>query len=602
MNKIKLSNLSHFYTALKLVFDCAPWLTVAGFFLTFIQSFFPLFIIYLIKELVDAVSMAVNAPDKALVFNQVLWIVAATGIAYLVNALANAAGFYLREHQSQLFADHMYSKLHRKAASLDLEFYETPGWHDMFYRALQDSPTRPVSIVNNVFYMLQYSLALLLLGTFLMFSLHWAIVPVLILATVPAGIIRLLYAEKMYNWQYNNTQNERKAAYYNRILTSEPFAKELRLFGLQDYFITAFTALREQLRKGRLSIHRKRLLLEIPAHIVAAVTVFGAFAWIAQGAVYGSLTIGLVVMYYMALQKGVYYFKDLLGSFTTLYEDNLYLENLNAFLKIENKHAESVNALPFPRPLQKGIVFGNVSFKYPNSKRQALSNINISIPAGSTVALVGDNGAGKTTLVKLLCGLYRPDSGDITIDGVNIHEMSSEALKANISVLFQDYVLYNLSLRENIGFGNIKNLLDQDKIKKAAQDAGAGGIATQLPQGYDTVLGKIFDNSEELSIGQWQKIAMARAFFRDASLVILDEPTSALDPKAERDVFEKFAEITHNKTAVIVSHRFSTVKMADYIYVLQNEGVAEHGTHNELMAANGIYARMYSLQASNYLD
>ena len=599
MKFFRVGSISHFKRALKLVYSSSPGLTVANFFLTFIQSIFPLIIIYLIKELVDAVGIALKSVDKDAAFQHVQFIIMLSGITFLINALANTISQYVRENQSQLFSDQMYDRLHKKAVTLDLEFFENPMYHDMFFRALQDSPNKPVKIVNNVFFLVQYFLAIIILSVLLV-SLHWSIAIVLLVATLPNGFIRLKYADKLYKWQNTNTQNERKASYFSRVLTGDVFAKELRLFQLQNYFINNFSLLRKNLRDSKLSILKSKTVSESAIQFLAALAIFITYGFIAYKAVYASITIGALVMYFMALQRGMSYFKELLFSFASLYEDNLYITNLSAFLELKNNMGDSKDKENMPQPIKQGIVFKNVSFKYPNSSRNALDNINMTIEQGKTVAIVGANGAGKTTLIKLLCHLYEVGSGQILIDGKNITAFNDKDVKANISVLFQDFVLYHLTVKENIGFGNVDKLQNDEGIKQAAQKAGIHDLIMTLRQQYDTVLGRLFDESEELSIGEWQKIAMARAFFKEAQIIILDEPTSALDPKAEYEVFKQFKEITKGKTAIIVSHRFSTVKMADYIYVMEKEKIVEEGTHETLMQLNGKYTQMFEMQANNY--
>ncbi len=595
----KSSFIKNFGTALGLVYKTTPGYTIANFVITFIQSIFPLIIIYLIKELVDAVQIAVMAEDKAKAFNRVTAVVLLSGGVYLVNSMANALSQYIREYQSQHFSDAMYNKLHVKASQLDLSFYENAQYHDMFYRALQEAPYRPVKIVNSLFYIMQSFLAICILSA-LLISLHWSIALVLIIATVPVGYIRMKYALNMYKWQKENTQRERKSYYFSRILTNEIFAKELRLFGLKKYFSRAFKITRAKLIKERLQIIKNKTYKELPTQILATLAIFSAYGFMAHGAVYGTLSLGALVMYFMALQKGMGFFKEFLNSLSALYEDNLYIENLMAFLKLENSMTYSGKKGRFPDNLKKGITLRNVSFKYPNSQRHALKEINMHIKPQTTVAIVGDNGAGKTTLVKLLCHLYQADSGEILIDDTPLNQINDEDIKSHISVLFQDFVLYHLSAKDNIMFGRVDRPLDAEQIKEAAQKAGIDKTIEHLPQQYDTILGKLFDGCEELSIGEWQKMALARAFYKNSPVIILDEPTSALDPKAEYEVFRKFKEIIRDKTAIIVSHRFSTVKMADYIYVMEKETIIEEGTHAQLMQLNGKYASMYRMQSEAY--
>jgi len=420
------------------------------------------------------------------------------------------------------------------------------------------------------------------------------------MATVPTALLRLYFSGKIYTWEKSQTQNERKAIYFSRILTNEVFAKELRLFRLQDYFINNFTELRKKLRESKLKIIKSKSIWESLLQIFSATVLFSTYAFIAFRAVNGLLSIGALVMFYMALQKGMSYFRDLLLSISSLYEDHLYISNLTSFLNIENRKRSELRIKDFPKELREGIVIKDLSFAYPNSKRQALRNINMQFKAGTTVAIVGDNGAGKTTLVKLLCHLYDADKGDILIDGTPLNHISDEDIRAHISVMFQDYVLYHLTAKENIGFGHIEHLHDTEGIKQSAHKAGIHNFINTLRDGYDTVLGKMFDGSEELSIGEWQKLAMARAFFKDAPIIILDEPSSSLDAKTEYEIFKQFKEISKGKTSIIISHRFSTVKMADYIYVMEKECIAEEGTHDELIRKGGKYAAMYQMQASNY--
>jgi ATP-binding cassette subfamily B protein len=308
----------------------------------------------------------------------------------------------------------------------------------------------------------------------------------------------------------------------------------------------------------------------------------------------------VLVLYYQALQRGQNDLKSLLGGLSGLYEDNLFLANLYEFLDLKPKVVEPSNPKPLPIPMKKGIVFNHVSFQYATTKRQALQNINLTIRPGEVVALVGENGSGKTTLIKLLCRLYDPTFGSITIDGVDLRQFEIAALRRQISVIFQDYTKYHLTAKENIWLANINLPFSYEKITAAARRSGADDVISKLPQGYDTILGKFFEQGEELSIGQWQKIALARAFLRDSQLIVLDEPTSALDPKAEEEVFQNFRQLIKNQAAILISHRLSTVRMADCIYVMANGSIIESGTHEELINLGSSYANLFETQAQHY--
>lgn len=305
-------------------------------------------------------------------------------------------------------------------------------------------------------------------------------------------------------------------------------------------------------------------------------------------------------MYYQAVQRGQDAFRGLWNGLSNLYEDNLFLFNLHEFLDLKPKIAEPLHPKPLPQLRQIGIKLEQVSFQYPSSTRKGLENISLTIRPGEVVALVGENGAGKTTLIKLLCRLYDPTEGSISFEGVPLHQFTTTDLRRQISVVFQDYAKYHLTAKENIWFGNIDRPPDEGQIEEAARKAGADSVIAGLPKGYETMLGNWFEDGEELSIGQWQKIALARAFLRDAQLIILDEPTSALDAQAEAEVFEKFRQLTKGRSAILISHRLSTVKMADHIYVLEKGRIVESGTHDELMQLGSKYAHLFEIQAQHY--
>jgi ATP-binding cassette subfamily B protein len=310
--------------------------------------------------------------------------------------------------------------------------------------------------------------------------------------------------------------------------------------------------------------------------------------------------LGGLTLYYQAFQRGQGQLQSIFSSMVGLYEHNLYLADLEEFLTLERRVGEPERPVPVPRPMQQGIAFDQVSFKYPTGGDLILDDVSLTIRPGEIVAFVGENGAGKTTLIKLLCRLYDPTEGTITLDGIDLTAFESAALRREISVIFQDYVKYQLTARENIQFGNPDLPPDEERLVEAARHSGADAVIAGLPGGYDTVLGKWFEGGEELSIGQWQKIALARAFLRESQIIVLDEPTSAMDARAEYELFARFRQLAAGRAAVLISHRFSTVRMADCIYVLEGGKITERGTHEHLMSLNGTYAHLFEMQAQNY--
>ncbi|MFH1066934.1 MAG: ABC transporter ATP-binding protein, partial [bacterium] len=495
--------------------------------------------------------------------------------------------------------DHVQSLLHAKAVALDLAHYENAQYHDAMHRAQQEVHYRPMSVVNGLTQVAQSGLALAALAG-LLFSLHWIIAVVLLAAAVPGTLARLKYSRQLYMWQRQRTPTERQNWYFQSLLTDETHAKEIRLFDLGGLFIQRFNDVREILRLERLRLMTHRALTELTAQLAGLLAIFGALAYLAYQTVRGIITLGGLVMYYQAFQNGQNYLHEVLKGLANLYEDSLFLTNLYEFLELQPRVVSPPSPRPLPQPIQRGIAFNHVHFGYDDSSHAVLDDVTFSIRAGEHIALVGANGAGKSTLIKLLCRLYDPTSGSITLDGIDLRALDLAVWRRQISVLFQDYARYYLTARENIWLGNTRLAPDDNKIEAAAHISGADDVIKKLPRGYETRLGKWLDDEQELSIGEWQKIALARAFIRESPIVVLDEPTRALDASAEYEVFQKFRQLANGRTTILISHRFSTVRMADRIYVLANGRIAEAGSHDELMRRGGQYARMFELQAGNY--
>lgn len=551
------------------------------------------------KLVIDSITIGISAADKSAAFGKIILYIGLIGLATLLSHALSSINSYLSEHLSLNIWDYLSDILHSKSIEVDLEYYENPDYFDTLHRAQQGAIQKPTSAFNNSVQLLQNGLSMVaMLGV--LFSFHWLITVILVFAAIPGVLFRLKFSQRLYRWDRSKTSTQRHVSYFQYLLTSDYFAKEIRLFQLGPLFIKRFHELRELLRKEKLSIAVKRTIADFIAQFITVLAIYGSFTFMAFRAVHGLITLGDLVMYYQAFQRGMNFFRTLLSNGASLMEDTLYLSNLFEFLDLQPKITDPAEPQTIFSTITRHIEWKNVSFEYPSTDRYVLDDISISIKPGEQIALVGENGAGKSTFIKLLCRLYDPTGGDIYIDGRNIKEYRVQDLRKQISVVFQDFVRYHMKVRDNIWFGNVDLEKDDPQIQSSAIAAGVDSVIRKLSNGYDTTLGKMFEHGEELSMGEWQKIALARAFLRPAQIIVLDEPTSALDAKAEYDIFKKFKKLAQGKTAFLISHRLSSARLADRILVLENGKIVEDGSHDELIALNGTYAKMFALQSENY--
>ena len=585
--------------AIQFVLQAAPGWAIAQIVLVFIQGILPLGFLYLTKLIVDTIAESLTIADKSEILARVniLFILAVS--VMLLTVICNALADLVNTALSDRVTDHMLGILYAKSITIDLEYYETAQYQDTLQRAQKEAPFRPRQILSHLTQVAQNTVSLIaMLG--LLLSLHWGIAGILFIGAVPAMLVRIKYTGVMYRWQRQRTSMERQAWYRGALITGEHSAKEIRLFNLGHHFLEQFKELRQEIFREKLAIKIKNSFANLIAQALAGIFIFAVYGFIVYQTIQGNLKLGDLVLYHQALQRGQNALKIIVDNLGRLYEDNLFLTNLFEFLELKPKVIETTSPKPIPTKMQTGITFNNVSFQYADTNRQALKSINLMIKPGETIALVGENGSGKTTLIKLLCRLYDPTTGNITLDGIDLRDFSIAQLRQQIGVIFQDYAKYHLSARDNIWLGNINLDSNDNRIIQAASYSGADAVIKTLPQGYDTILGKWFERGEELSIGQWQKIALARAFTRNSQIVVLDEPTSAMDPKAEYEVFQQFRYLIGERAGVLISHRLSTVKMADCIYVMERGEIAESGTHEELMKLKGVYAHLFETQAQSY--
>ena len=584
--------------ACRFVWRCAPALSAASALLAIAQSVLPLASLYLMKLIVDSVTAAVAKPAAAS-FSGIAGLVGLAAAAALLNALLRSCAEVARTAQGQIVTEHAADLIHEKSVEADLAFYDSPEFQDTLHRAQQEAPFRPIGIVGSLTQLGQACLSVAAVGALLVYF-HWAVTLVLFAALVPGIFVRIKFAEKIYAWQQQRTKTERKTHYFHWMLIDGAHAREIRLFGLGALFRGWYRGLSALLRKEQLRLSSRRALFDLITQTCGIAAQFGTFAFIAARTLSGAMSLGDMVMYYQAFQRAQGSLQEILSSLAGLYEDNLFLSNFYKFLDLKPQVVSPPSPAALPFPMQQGIAFTDVSFRYPGCSKNVLEGIDLVIPPGQVVALVGENGSGKTTLAKLLCRFYDPGGGAITLDGIDIRSFDVNAFRKQLSVVFQDYLHYYLTARENIWLGNIAKDPYDPGIHAAAERTGADRVVRKLGNGYETTLGRFFDGGEELSIGQWQKLALARAFFSDAQIIILDEPTSSMDARAEHELFETFKNLLDGRTAMLISHRFSTVRMADLIYVLEQGRIIEQGSHDDLVRRGGTYARLFDLQARHY--
>jgi ATP-binding cassette, subfamily B, bacterial len=589
--------LKLFLESLKLVWASAPgWATVNAS-ISLIISFLPLVSLYLIKLLIDYITKSYTGAESV-EFSRIMLLIIAVVAVYLFDEISTDFGNFVRKKQALKLESYMYDLLHSKSIKLDLINFEKPDYFDLLTRASREAPWRPNSILNNLVSMFRGFLSLLIMAI-LIAGFNWLLVVLLLLFNVPAIWLRLHYADVIYNFHKRQTPEARKSLYFNWLLTGDKPSRELRLFGLGEYFKSLFRISDTKQKEEELRIIRKRTIIQTISNVFKALAVFGVLLFIARETINKKITLGEMAMFILAFRQGMLYIKDIFYSLAGLYEDSLFVGDVFGFLNLEEKIVAE-EPLIIKSGITSDINIRNISFSYPGNNSPAINNISLDLKKGEMIALVGPNGSGKSTLIRLLCRLYDPDTGSISIDGSNIRNIDPVEYKKLFSVVFQDFMLYNLSVGENIRLGNTELKDGQDKISTAARITGVDKLISTFPRGLDTVIGNLFDDSRELSWGEWQKIALARALFRDAPILILDEPTYALDAEAEFGLFSQFREMVKGKTSILITHRFTNIKLADRIVVLEKGSVSESGTHEELMAKKGGYYTMYSRQAGSF--
>jgi len=589
-----LKNLPNFF---KLVWQSSPSKTFISFLLRILRSAMPVALLYVGKLIIDqVVALNTNSPTGNL---QELWQLVALEFALALltdglNRMINLTDSLLGD----LFSNYTSMRIMKHAATLDLDQFEDSVFYDKLERARQQTVGRTI-LLSQVMSQVQDFISMAFLLTALIAFNSWLIL-LLILAIIPSFLGESYFNSKNYALSRSQTPERRELDYLRYLGASDETAKEVKIFGLSDFIITRFKTLSDKFYSDNSKLAVRRSLWGTFFSVLGTLGYYAAYGFIIYETVTGKSSVGSLTFLAGSFRQLSGLMETMLSRFTIVSQGAIYLNDFIDFFEIKPNITQNQNALIFPNPIKTGFVFENVGFQYRNTDRWANRNLSFTLKPGEKLALVGENGAGKTTLVKLLARLYDPTEGRILLDGRDLKEYELEGLRHNLGIIFQDYIRYQMTFYQNIAVGNIKELNNEALVKKAATESLADKLALKFPEAYQQWLGRRFNDGVELSGGEWQKVALARAYMKDAQVLILDEPTAALDARAEYEVFQRFSELTKGKSAVLISHRFSTARLADRILVLENGTLLESGTHQELLKAEGRYAELFNLQAKGY--
>ncbi len=581
---------------LKMVWDAGPRLVAGGLFFRVMAALVPLGMLWVSKLIIDTVFDTVthSAPVPPIIW----WLLAAEFALAALGSICGRLVDYCDALLADEFTRHISVRVMEHAMRLDLASLEDPGFHDTLERARVQTTDR-LSMLNAVGRMIQQFVTLLSLAAGVFLFSPWLLL-LLVVAVVPAFLGESHFAFLGYSLAFRQTPQRRELDYLRVLGSSRESAKEVKIFGLGPWLVGRYRAITDQIVGQNRALVKRRATTGSLLALLGSLGYYGAYAMVVYQALQRNISLGDLTFLAGAIAGTSSNISALFSTFSSIADQALFLTDLIAFFGVKPSIHSKPDALPAPRPIRSGFEFKNVGFHYPGSKRMILYNLNFRLDPGSRLALIGENGQGKTTLVKLLARLYDPTEGAILLDGVDLREYSTDDLGREIGVIFQDFMRYEMAARENIGVGRIEQVCNSSRLEDAARKSMAEEVLRKLPKGMDQMLGRRFEGGVDLSGGEWQKFALARAYMRDAQVLILDEPTAALDARSEYEVFLRFADLTRGKMAILISHRFSTVRMVDRILVLEGGSIREEGTHNELIAKGGLYAGMFELQAAAY--
>ena len=587
--RARMASFRNIRPMLRMVWDTSPPLVLSGIVLRLLRALLPLATLWVAKLIIDAV-----IAHSGLLWR---WVGVELALAILSDVLgrANALGDSLLADR---FTNRISIRLMKHAAKLDLVSFEDPVFYDKLERARRQTTGR-VTLLASLLNIAQDSLSLVSLSAGLIVFSPWLLL-LLALAVIPSFLGETHFTALAYSVLYKWTPQRRELDYLRMLGASTGSAKEIKIFGLGDYLADRYRSVSDRVFQENKAVAIRRATVGSLLNLISTGGYYGAYAVILMRTASGELSLGTLTFLTGAFARSRMFIEKILSGFNDVSEQALFLRDLFEFFEMEPRIRSLATALPAPRPIRIGFEFQNVTFRYAGATRDVLSGISFRLEPAEKIALIGANGAGKTTLVKLLARLYEPASGRILLDGVDLREYSVEDLRGEIGVIFQDYMRYDMRIKENIGFGKIEDLNSDNLIYGAAGKSQAAEMIDRLPAKFEQIVGRRFEGGVDLSGGEWQKIALARAYMRDAQLLILDEPTATLDARAEYEVFLRFAELTSGRMSVLISHRFSTVRMAVRILVLAGGAITEQGTHRELVNQGGLYAELFELQAAGY--
>src|ERR1700682_5363932 len=581
---------------LRMVWQAAPNAVVAGLSLRVVVALLPLAVLGVTKVIIDDV-VALRA-HRAPLPNHFWWLVALEFLLASLGAILGRLISFCDIVLADKYSRHISTQIMEHASHLDLTSFEDPLFYDRMERARVQGTDRIV-MIQATGQLIQQMVTTVSLAASILFFSPWILVA-LIVCVVPAFLGETHFAFMGYSLSFRQTPAKREMDYLRVLGGSKESAKELKLFGLSSFLVGRYAKLSSQLQAQTVGLAKRRLIVGALLTLLGTLGYYGSYAFVIYETVIGVLTIGTLTFLTGAIAGASSNIQAVFATFSTIADQALFVTDLLEFFAMKPTVVSKPNALPAPQPIRKGFEFRDVSFAYSGQTRLVLSGVSFQLAPGERLALVGENGQGKTTIVKLLTRLYDPTGGQILLDGVDLREYDVEDLWQEIGVIFQDFMRYDLTAAENIAIGRIEDKDNVFRLRSASQKSLAEQVIRKLPKGYEQILGRRFEGGVDLSGGEWQKMALARALLRDAQLLILDEPTAALDAKSEHEVFQRFAELTRGKMALLISHRFSTVKMADRILVLENGRIAEQGHHEQLLLNKGRYAEMFELQAASY--